>query len=52
LDRRHWLTRAKEMRALAEGLADETTKASMLRIAKEYEKQAKRAATYKRRKNG
>src|SRR5689334_18566349 len=39
-DTRHWLERAREMRALAEGVSDEKTKETMLRIAKEYEKLA------------
>jgi hypothetical protein len=39
----HWQERAKQMRATADAMEDETIKATMLRIAKLYEKLAKRA---------
>jgi hypothetical protein len=40
---RHWLHRAEEMRALAGDLKDDTAKQSLLRLAGEYEKLARRA---------
>ena len=39
----HWLHRAEEMRALANDMKDDTAKQSLLRLAEEYEKLAKRA---------
>jgi hypothetical protein len=39
----HWAKRAQEMRALAEGINDSDARASMLRVAAEYEKIAGRA---------
>jgi hypothetical protein len=39
----HWLHRAEEMRALANDMRDDTAKKSLLRLAEEYEKLAKRA---------
>jgi hypothetical protein len=39
----HWRRRAKEMRALAEGVQDAGAAEGMLRIAAEYEKLAERA---------
>ena len=39
----HWLHRAEEMRALADDMKDDTAKKSLLRLAEEYEKLAKRA---------
>jgi hypothetical protein len=39
----HWRVRAKQMRATADAMEDETIKATMLRIAKLYDKLAKRA---------
>jgi hypothetical protein len=44
-DPKHWLDRAAEMRALAETMmADVETKATMLRLADDYDKLADRAA--------
>ena len=40
----HWLSRAKKMRSLAASLRDLDARASMLRVADEYEYLAKRAA--------
>jgi len=40
----HWRGRAKQMRATADTMEDEGTKSIMLRIAKEYEKLAKRSS--------
>jgi hypothetical protein len=42
-DPRHWQDRAENMRALAEQMQDADSKQSMLNIADEYEKLAKRA---------
>ena len=39
----HWRGRAKQMRATADTMEDETIKAIMLRIAKLYDRLAKRA---------
>ena len=39
----HWLHRAEEMRALANEMKDDTAKQSLLRLAEEYEKLARRA---------
>jgi hypothetical protein len=39
-----WLNRAKEARAIAEQLSDEVSKQMMLRVARDYETLAKRAA--------
>ena len=41
----HWRTRAEEFRVLAERLTDPEARASILRIAEEYDKLAKRAET-------
>jgi hypothetical protein len=43
-DPEHWRQRAKEARALAEQMSDETAKKMMLEIADDYEKLAVRAA--------
>jgi len=43
-DPRHWYDRAAEMRALAETMANEETKAIMLSLAADYDKLADRAA--------
>jgi len=50
-DRRHWLKRAKEMRALAQDMPNEKTKETMLRTAKEYETLAEYAPSHKGRKS-
>jgi hypothetical protein len=42
-DPAHWLKRAKEMRALADGIADPKAKERMIRIAEEYEQLAKQS---------
>ena len=42
-DQDHWRGRAKQMRATADTMEDETIKAIMLRIAKLYDRLAKRA---------
>jgi hypothetical protein len=39
----HWMQRANEMRALASGAADEQSRQTMLRIATDYERLARRA---------
>ncbi len=42
-DPKHWLDRAKEARALAEQMNDPDAKRTMLGIAEDYERLAKRA---------
>jgi molecular chaperone GrpE (heat shock protein) len=42
-DPKHWRERAEEARTVAEEIKDETSKRSMLRIAKDYEELARRA---------
>jgi hypothetical protein len=42
-DPKHWLDRAKEARALAEQMDDPEAKRTMLAIADDYERLAKRA---------
>jgi len=44
-DAAHWRERAEEARAIAETLTDPVARETMLRIAQEYEKLAKRAET-------
>jgi hypothetical protein len=41
----HWLQRAQETRRLAESISDAETKKTLLKIAEEYERLARRAAT-------
>lgn len=43
LDANHWRARADEARVHAEQMKDPTARATMLKIAEEYEKLAKRA---------
>jgi hypothetical protein len=43
-DPEHWRKRAKDMRALANEIKDPLSKETMLRIADDYERLAKRAA--------
>jgi hypothetical protein len=42
-DPAHWLKRAKEMRALADGISDSKAKERMIWIAEEYEQLAKQS---------
>ena len=42
-DPKHWRYRAEEARAMAESMTDPVAKQSMLSVAAEYEKLAKRA---------
>ena len=42
-DPKHWRYRAEEARAMAESMTDPEAKQSMLNVAAEYEKLAKRA---------
>lgn len=43
-DPTHWRERAEQMRVLAENMNDESSKATMLKLADDYDKLAARAA--------
>jgi hypothetical protein len=47
-DPEHWRARARQARAQAEQMADAQAKEAMLRVAKDYEKLAQRAAARSR----
>lgn len=49
-DPKHWRERAREARAVADGLADEHSRKKMLRMVADYEELARRAE--KRMKTG
>src|SRR5690348_9931609 len=51
-DPEHWRKRAEEMRSVADNMHDLVARASMLRIADEYEVLAKRAAERRLNRNG
>lgn len=48
-DPEHWLKRAKEARELADVMGDRISQEAMLRISKDYEVMAKRAAVQRRK---
>jgi hypothetical protein len=49
---KHWLARAAEVRAIAASMAESGIKASMLRLAKDYDKLATRAVARAAAKDG
>jgi hypothetical protein len=51
-DAKHWQDRAAELRAIAEPMVEDGIKASMLRLANDYDKLADRAERRMQAKSG